>query len=386
MKNTIKSKAKIAIVMPWHISERGGGAEVQANFIADVLSNSNFQVSYICQTTNSKKINQKEKINNITVYWLEKDSKFRWLSQKKYLITLKNIKPNYVFLRLSSDLTYICAKYSQKYNAKFHWICTGNLCVYKTLHIRSFFRKVSIKNTFILKYLLFLINAILMDLFRNMGMKKIDTGWSQNDFQFNMLYKNFNIKTERIISGHPYPKNKRSPNAIFKTKTILWCANFGSHKRPKLFLKIAKLLKDYDYNFIMIGSHSDKKIVNEILQNTPENLKITGHLNYEDNLKEFDRSSIFINTSSLKGDGFPNTFPQSWARGLPTISIGFDPDNIIKKNNLGYCCKDTFEVSEKIVSLLSNEKLFSEISNNVVKYFNKNNSLEVLKQKLLQQI
>ena len=96
---------------------------------------------------------EKEKINNITVYWLEKDSKFRWLSQKKYLITLKNIKPNYVFLRLSSNLTYICAKYSQKYNAKFHWICTGNLCVYKTLHIRSFFRKVSIKNTFILKFL-----------------------------------------------------------------------------------------------------------------------------------------------------------------------------------------------------------------------------------------
>ena len=56
-----KEKLKIAIVMPWHISERGGGAEVQANFIADVLSSTNFQVSYICQTINSNKINQKEK-------------------------------------------------------------------------------------------------------------------------------------------------------------------------------------------------------------------------------------------------------------------------------------------------------------------------------------
>ena len=109
-----------------------------------------------------------------------------------------------------------------------------------------------------------------------------------------------------------------------------------------------------------------------MLQNTPENLKITGHLNYEDNLKEFDRSSIFINTSSLKGDGFPNTFPSILGKRFAyDIIPEFDPDNIIKKNNLGYCCKDTFESLEKIVSLLSNEKLFSEISNNVVKYFNK---------------
>ena len=70
----------------------------------------------------------------------------------------------------------------------------------------------------------------------------------------------------------------------------------------------------------MIGSHSDKRIVNEILQNKPANMKITGYLNYEDNLKEFDRSSIFVNTSSSEGDG-SNTFPQSWARGLPTITL-----------------------------------------------------------------
>lgn len=381
-----KEKLKIAIVMPWHISERGGGAEVQANFIADVLSNSNFQVSYICQTINSNKINQKEKINNITVHWLEKDSKFRWLSQNKYLVTLKNIKPDYVFLRLFSNLAYVCAKYSQKHNAKFHWICTGNLCVHKTTHIRTFFNNVSLKNTFILKFLLFLMNAILMDIFTNMGMKYVDIGWSQNDFQFNMIQKNFNLKTERIISGHPHPTNKRSPDTIFKTKTILWCANYGRHKRPELFIKIAKLLESYNYKFTMVGSHSDKRIVDKILQNKPNNLKITGRLNYEDNLNEFDHSSIFINTSSSEGDGFPNTFPQSWARGLPTITIGFDPDNIIKKNNLGYCCKDTSEVSEKIVSLLSNEKLFIEISDNVIKYFNKNNSLEILRQKLLKHI
>ena len=40
----------IAFVMPWHISERGGGAEVQANFLAQELGLRGYDVSYVCQT------------------------------------------------------------------------------------------------------------------------------------------------------------------------------------------------------------------------------------------------------------------------------------------------------------------------------------------------
>ena len=40
---------------------------------------------------------------------------------------------------------------------------------------------------------------LIMDLFRNMGTKHIDKGWSQNDFQFNMLHKNFNLKTKELF-------------------------------------------------------------------------------------------------------------------------------------------------------------------------------------------
>ena len=41
------------------------------------------------------------------------------------------------------------------------------------------------------------------------------------------------------------------------------------------------------------------------------------------------KSKILINTSSF--EGFPNTFVQAWANGVPVISLKVDPDNIIKK-------------------------------------------------------
>jgi len=47
---------KICFVMPWHITERGGGAEVQANYLSRELVNRGFSVYYICQSTNKNLI------------------------------------------------------------------------------------------------------------------------------------------------------------------------------------------------------------------------------------------------------------------------------------------------------------------------------------------
>ena len=52
---SISKKSTFAFVMHWHIDEKGGGAEVQAKFLAVELSKRGYKVDYICQTENKKK-------------------------------------------------------------------------------------------------------------------------------------------------------------------------------------------------------------------------------------------------------------------------------------------------------------------------------------------
>ncbi len=59
MNETKNIVAKVAIVMPFHISERGGGSEVQVNYLAKLLSETDYEIFYICQTIDEKKINKK---------------------------------------------------------------------------------------------------------------------------------------------------------------------------------------------------------------------------------------------------------------------------------------------------------------------------------------
>ena len=73
-------------------------------------------------------------------------------------------------------------------------------------------------------------------------------------------------------------------------------------------------------------------------------------------------------------------------RGVPVITIGFDPNNIIKENDLGYVCTDAVDAARKINQLLSDEKLFKRYSENVTLYSNKNNSLDKLKSTFLKYI
>ena len=77
---------KITFVMLWHISERGGGAEVQANYLAQELAERGYNVSYICQTTKANKVNTTSIVNGVNVLWLKPANKFVWLNCKVPLL------------------------------------------------------------------------------------------------------------------------------------------------------------------------------------------------------------------------------------------------------------------------------------------------------------
>lgn len=365
---------KVAFVMPWHISERGGGAEVQANYLAQELAERGFHVSYICQTTTSKKINTQEIIGRVNVCFLKPSGRFQWQDQNKYLIPLKNIQPNYILQRLSSNVTYVLGKYRSKNNCKLVWFCTDNKSPFSDFHFSKFKERSSIKSLGFLKYIIFAFSNKLMDYFRNKGMKQVDIAFSQNDFQKEQIKSNFGLESHRMISGHPIPKQSIEISERYSNKTILWCANFGTHKRPELFIDLARKMEDTNYRFVMVGGHSDKNYVNHLLVNKPKNLTVTGQLSFDDALAYFNNATVLINTSI--SEGFSNTYIQAWLRGIPTIVFGADPDNVIINNELGYNISKTEEASKQINILFNYQEKYEKLAKNAYNYAIKNHSIE----------
>lgn len=88
----------------------------------------------------------------------------------------------------------------------------------------------------------------------------------------------------------------------------------------------------------------------------------------------FDKCKIFVNTSVY--EGFPNTFLQSWNRGIPVLSY-VDPDNVIRKNKLGLVVDSDRQLHESLSEFLSNP---SWDYGHILDYFTKNHSSKIMDQ------
>ena len=372
----MNKNSKIAFVMPWHISERGGGAEVQANFLAQELAERGFNVSYICQTIDSKRVNTLEQIGSIVVHFLKPSGRFQWLDQNKYITPLNKIQPNYVLQRLSSNVTYVLGKYCKKNQSKLIWFCTDNMNPIVNFHFSKFKERSSMKSLGILKYSVFALSNLIMDYYRNKGMREVSFAFTQNDYQQQKIKENFNLESVRMISGHPLPLKTISISDRFNEKKILWCGNLGVHKRPELFIELVKKMKDSGFIFVMVGGHSDKTYVDKLFSIPIDNLIITGKLSFEAALEHFDNASLLINTST--SEGFANTYIQSWLRGVPTLVFGANPNQIITNYNLGFNIGSLEEAEITINQLFSDYKTYEAMSTKVLNYAIKNHSVNVM--------
>lgn len=79
------------------------------------------------------------------------------------------------------------------------------------------------------------------------------------------------------------------------------------------------------------------------------NTLIQGQLSHEETLQRIAHARALVNTSPM--EGFPNTFLEAWSVGTPVLSLIVDPDAVIERFKLGYCCHGNIEVlREKIVA------------------------------------
>lgn len=361
--------------MPWHSEDlKGGGAEIQAWMLATALAKKGFHVSYLCKNPHPASDNMIEESKHVTIWRVPPNKNKRKLIRHFWQM-LEHIRPDLVIQRNSSYLLWSSAQYTWRNNKELIWICTDTFSAEKNMHqkrIRFLLNQPNQHFKF-LKRAYMLIDAWRMDKYRSKAIPHVDYCFVQNQAQEKSIQNSYGFNPGRILTGHPEPKAQIPPEQRHRYNTISWAGNFGANKQPELFLELSEKDQNKTWQFIMAGSTYRIKDAKAEISNI-EKVQIKGRISQEEVNEILDQSFVFVNTSIY--EGFPNTFIQSWLRGVPVISLGANPNGIIIEHNLGFVCQDIAEAYEKIQLLKENLHLYRELSVNARNYAMNNHTIE----------
>ena len=351
-------------VMPFHMSERSGGAEVQAGLFAKELVRRGHRVTYIAPSVEGK-AGSESTVDGVDVYWISDRKYFDIFNAPAYFRRLLRLRPTVIIQRATSFQTGVLSVYKTLTAARFVWICTDDMIPFRWQVTKKTWKALQ-KNPLAgrITRIPFLIQAAMTDLFRGFGIRRADVCFTQNDDQAKNLRRNFGRSSRRIFPGHEPIVAPPDLETRWREKTVLWAGNLGSRKRPELFIDLSAMCHP-DIRFRLLGGRGEREGFRKKLVSAGPNLEWKGHIPFGENLLWFDRASLFVNTTEQGKEGFPNTFIQAWLRGIPVLSLEVDPDGVIAKNELGYVTGNLERMKELIEKFLSDFELYQTFSRRV---------------------
>lgn len=220
-------------------------------------------------------------------------------------------------------------------------------------------------------------DKINMRLFKY-GLRKCKNIVVQNDFQENLfrpMCVKSNILQIRNIWGDSDNFDSDNRNGF-----VLWVANIKSLKRPEWIYRLAAKMPSVQ--FVMIGGNKDNNLFSdgEECASKLTNLRFLGHLHFATVNEYFGKAKLFVCSSEY--EGFPNTFLQAWANGVPVVST-VDPSEVITKYSLGSIINTEEELQKAIENFVSDDAYYNVCKDSINKYFYDNHSSDMQLGKLL---
>ncbi len=200
------------------------------------------------------------------------------------------------------------------------------------------------------------------------GLCKVPFIVTQNDFQKEKLLSYFNRESICIPNIWNLPSvHKNEP----KCYDVVWIGNLRRLKRAEWVIELARQIPGL--RFVIAGAPNDLEYYNEIKQQADKliNLDFLGPISFDKTNEIVRKSNLLICTSEY--EGFPNTFLQAWAAGLPVIST-VNPNDIFDKYEIGVYCKNYSEILNAVTRLTSDIEVYSRITRNIVNYFENGHS------------
>ena len=206
------------------------------------------------------------------------------------------------------------------------------------------------------------------------GLAHVDAVVTQTARQADLLSSHYHRDAQVIPNPYAAPVRQRAQRADM----ILWVGGIRRVKRPDRFIALARRLPQY--RFCMIGGAvgNDVEARNYFAAMRAEasgvdNLEFHGFLPLAQVEPYFDEARVFVNTS--EHEGFPNTFLQAWARGIPTVSY-FDSGAGRDGERPFEWVNDEAAAIQALNSLMSNPDAWQTLSQRCTTHFNETHSTE----------
>lgn len=315
-----------------------GGAEIQCVLLAKYLGKRGHETVYFALKENQG-VDEEWGIRS---KGLMERGGGTWQVLLRFYVILKKEKPDICYIRSFSHLfilNLICKLAKVK-------------VVYNTTHINNCTPYQKIEFSFNLRRLGRSIRAAIQHYFSFKTLRKI------NLLTISELHAKILKKKYRIIGAHSIynsMEDNYKGGIRKKKKNVVWVNNIKPRKNPEIFIKLANEFRNSDWKFLMIGEIQGRGYLEQLKTAEFKNpqLKYLGPRTIKEVDEILAKAQIFVNT--CEPEGFGNNFIQAWFAECPTITLKFDPDDIIKNNRIGFHSQ-TFEQMVKNLSYLMNHE------------------------------
>lgn len=137
---------------------------------------------------------------------------------------------------------------------------------------------------------------------------------------------------------------------------VAWVANLKRCKNPEHVVTLARQLRDLPVDFLMCGDiqHREYEYLNDPSQ-LPENLFYLGPKTVAEVNGILSGALCMVHTCDP--EGFGNNFIQAWLQRTPTVSLHFDPDELIETQRLGFLSRTPTRFQRHVRQLFGDPRL-----------------------------
>lgn len=208
------------------------------------------------------------------------------------------------------------------------------------------------------------------------GVRNMDRVLVQNATQLETLKANYGIDGVLIPNAFPTLPSDRSRH---EGGYVLWVATVRPSKRPELMLELARRMPNH--RFVMIGGPDPGRKAEEYFASIAEqaarvpNIEFKGYMPFAEAEGWFDGARVLVNTSLY--EGFPNTFLQSWSRGVPTVAF-IDTGSRLDGEPVYDSVADVDEMAWKVDRLMREDLAWESASRRAAAFFRDSHSIEAI--------